>query len=68
MPMSSLEPPRCETKRGKRKNEPKLEVVKKLARRHGQKGSGIEGSFTLHLELFPLRPGLRDFQEAMIIK
>jgi hypothetical protein len=32
MPMSSLEPPRCETKRGKRKNEPKLEVVKKLAR------------------------------------
>jgi hypothetical protein len=32
MPMSSLEPPRCVTKRGKRKNEPKLEVVKKLAR------------------------------------
>jgi hypothetical protein len=32
MPMSSLEPPRCETKRGKRKNEPKLEEVKKLAR------------------------------------
>jgi hypothetical protein len=32
MPMSSLEPPRCETKRGKRKNEPKLEEVKRLAR------------------------------------
>jgi hypothetical protein len=30
-PMSSLEPPRCEMKSGNRKNEPKLEVVKKLA-------------------------------------
>ena len=31
MPMSSLDPPRCETKSGKRKKQPKLEVVKKLA-------------------------------------
>jgi hypothetical protein len=32
IPMSSLEPPRFEIKRGKRKNEPKLEEVKKLAK------------------------------------
>jgi hypothetical protein len=32
MPMSSLDPPRCETKSGNMKNDPKLEVVKKLAR------------------------------------
>ena len=32
IPMSSLEPPRFEMKRGKRKNDPKLEVVKKLAK------------------------------------